>query len=222
MFTIKDRLGELRDKVAIMFEGRSAISSAAIMVSVGSVVLGAVLGVFSLVRFFWFQRGIGLVVPGASLIVAGVAGLVALSGVLTWKEQRRAEEVSAARNQKEAQYLNLSALMMGQLTGSYNIVAEGQVRAGLSVWGSKAVLGAFVRRRQVVEKILARGGPVDASGTTNVPEDLKAELRETTAEVVGLMRQELAGDVREDLEPELKAQILDALFDSDGHGTLKP
>lgn len=93
-----------------------ALGGSGLLIVIGLAILG-----FALWRFFTEERGIGLVVPGCSLIAAGVASGVATLGLVSWAEQRERDREAKEYEHREQAYESITYFMLSRFLGQgYN------------------------------------------------------------------------------------------------------
>lgn len=170
-------------------------------IALGAICLGIAILTFALGRFIAVTRGIGLVVPGTTLIVAGVTALVAQLGLSSWSEQRKRDRDAAADKQRENIYTQVAQLLVGQFVGGSNIKADADLRAVVAVWGSSNVVTAMGEWQKFVTRI--------QSSRTRTPEGFELN-REEQVESRRLVAKALFA-LRDDLQikdPDVTIQMM--------------
>lgn len=158
-------------------------------VALGSIALGiAILG-FALFRFIDAKRGIGLVAPAVTLVVAGVTALVAQLGLSSWSEQRRRDREAAADEQRENIYTRVAQLLVGNFLGTNDLKADAELRAVVAVWGSSDVVSALGAWQKFVTRIRGSRSPSQDGYTLNPSE--QAESKELVAKALYALRESL-------------------------------
>ncbi|GAA3699042.1 hypothetical protein GCM10022377_10060 [Zhihengliuella alba] len=181
------------------------------------IVLGLVILSFALVRFITERRGIGLVVPGCSLVAAGVASLVATMGIASWSEQRERDRQAKEYEHREKVYESIAEFMIARFVGKgYDASADGQLRARAALWGSPAVVDELAEWQQALTVVLERSRvfSVDDSGNpTRVmsPQD-SALAKRRLGSALAAMRRDLASETSLEVD---KVSILRSIFNED-------
>jgi hypothetical protein len=87
---------------------------------------------------------------GATLIVAGLAGLGAVAGLETWRtERRRARET----RQREV-YSQLLSQLYARFQGRFDMAVEARVRTEVVTWGSPEVVRALGAWMTVLDELI--------------------------------------------------------------------
>jgi hypothetical protein len=86
---------------------------------------------------------VSLVAPGAGLMAAGLAGLVALRSVQTWTEKQAEHAALATRDNRSRVYEQVLAHMISSFTGGAPKAQESLVRAMAASWASEETLKAL-------------------------------------------------------------------------------
>lgn len=81
--------------------------------------------------------------PGAGLIAAAVAGLVALRGVQTWRDKQAEHAAAATRENRSRVYEQILAHIIGSFAGGTPPDQEPAVRAMAASWASAGTLQAL-------------------------------------------------------------------------------
>lgn len=173
-------------------------------VALGAICLGIVILAFALVRFIAVTRGIGLVVPGATLIVAGVTALVAQLGLSSWSEQRQRDREAKEYEHREAIYEAIAQFMVARFTRQgYDKAMDAKLRATAALWASPATVQSLAQWQQGLTKVLDAGkARAKAAGQpeSNLVE-LNPEEELQTLKLLGLaiqsMREDLATETNE-------------------------
>lgn len=137
------------------------------------------------------------------LLVALVAGFVALSINETVSSRRKAELESKLREQREQVYRDLLEHLLQSFTGVPDR-PEFQVRTQIALWGSSDLLQAYSEWQSLIRPIIQPGTPVA------IPLNLKTPMQEAIANVCLAARKDLG--ISTSPEPKV-AQIADLFFD---------
>ena len=114
---------------------------------------------------------VNLVAPGATLVAASLAGLVALSATQSVQARRHEEatrliqarrdrDQDAARRRREQVYEDLLAHMTRQFTGENLSSADAPLRARISTWGNGEVIAAVGQFNAAALEIATRSDGV--------------------------------------------------------------
>ena len=155
------------------------------VVGIGIALLGT-----AAIRFFWFYKGASLLGPSATCLAAGVAGYVALKGIVTWSDQialRRFDKSQEATQQyMEASMLHIEDIVIGSTT-------DKQVpgRLAMVLRGSdEGVESAYAFTRSVAAAAGSKvGEPLTDihHGYGNLMLDLRKELWPDTRMTAGML-----------------------------------
>ena len=86
---------------------------------------------------------VDLVAPGAVLVAAALAALVALRGVQTWSEKQAEHAATATRDNRSRVYEQVLAHIIKSFTGGAPMDQEPVVRAMAASWASKETMQAL-------------------------------------------------------------------------------
>ncbi|WP_404291115.1 hypothetical protein [Glutamicibacter arilaitensis] len=111
--------------------------------AVSVMALGTALLTFAFGRFVFADRGIGIVGPGVTLIVAGGSALIAQLGLSSWAEQRKRDRETALDKQRETIYQRVAQLLVSSFVGTNDMRADADLRSLVSLYGSARVLEAM-------------------------------------------------------------------------------
>ena len=169
-----------------------ALGGSGLLIAIGLAILS-----FALWRFFSEERGIGLVVPGCSLIAAGVASGVATLGLVSWAEQRERDREAKEYEHRENAYESIANFMLTRFMGDgYDREIDGQLRARAALWGSPKVIQSLATWQQDITKVLSRSYPAEEGGVVMSPSD-SALVKRNLAAAVAAMRKDLGSSSAE-------------------------
>ncbi|MBF4609114.1 hypothetical protein [Curtobacterium sp. VKM Ac-1393] len=142
---------------------------------------------------------------GATLMVGGLAGVVALAASVSWRKQRARDEVVEQRRRENdrayetwktqaSHYDTLAVSVIQQFVGSIDLQAMAADRGRAVLWGSAAVVRAL--EQWDVAAISAREKQAER-GHGDLDDMKKGELWTALAHLIRTMRGELPGDLRE-------------------------
>jgi hypothetical protein len=142
---------------------------------------------------------------GATLMVGGLAGVVALSASVSWRKQRaRDEVVERQRREKDREfeawkirashYDTLAVSVIQQFVGRFDPQAMAADRGRAVLWGSAAVVQAL--EQWDVKAISAHEKQTEA-GNLELDDMQKGELWTSLAHLIRTMRAEVPGDLQE-------------------------
>jgi|GEM_PF-6578391 len=164
--------------------------TAGLWVCAAVIVTGAVVLLIAGIRFLTVTRGIGLVAPGAALIVAGLTALIAQLGLESWSEQKRKDRTNAEYEKRKEIYADQVNLMVGQVTGTYDATKDVQQRALIALWGSSHVVKTQAHWQDFIS------GLEISTGSTPLNYEQKMRARKLIANSVLAMRADLESDRR--------------------------
>lgn len=176
---------------------------AGIVLSIGLVVLfGSVPAVASLPALTDWPST--LAPAGATLTVGGLAGLIALSAAVRWRDQRareRAADVSKRVGDRSfevwkiraSHYDTLIISVIQQFTGSFDLQKMAADRGRAVLWGSTAVVQALEAWDVAAVEAKAQQ---ENGGNESLSDVQKARLWMALAKLVEVMRAELPGDLQ--------------------------
>lgn len=142
---------------------------------------------------------------GATLMVGGLAGVVALSASVSWRRQRARDELIEQRRRENdrayetwkiraSHYDTLAVSVIQQFVGSINLHAMAADRGRAVLWGSAAVVRAL---EQWDVAALSAHEKQAETGHGNLDDLQKGELWAALAHLIRTMRGELPGDLQE-------------------------
>ncbi|MGN8050732.1 hypothetical protein ACTJKO_13700 [Curtobacterium sp. 22159] len=155
---------------------------------------------------------------GATLMVGGLAGMVALSASVSWRKQR-ARDDAAERGRREkdrefeawkiraSHYDTLAVSAIQQFVGRFDLQAMAADRARAVLWGSAAVVQAL---EQWDVKAISAHEKQNEAGYEELNDLQKGELWTSLAHLVRTMREEVPGDLQQVLP---NRTVLRAVFD---------
>lgn len=158
-------------------------------VALGSMFLGILILLFALGRFVFAERGIGLVTPAVTLLVAGITALVAQMGLSSWAEQRKRDREAATDKQRESIYTQVAQLLVGNFLGTNDLKADADLRAVVAVWGNADVVAAMGSWQKFFTKI-RESRDATAEGYKLQPHE-QVEARKLVAEALYALRESL-------------------------------
>lgn len=149
--------------------------------------------------------GAALVAPGATLVIAGIAGMVTTKSVVTWSEQRERDAAAGQYRHREEVYGKILENMVKAFVpgGNPDIHADAALRALASLWAGPETVEALARWREEIRPAVKRGGVIG---------DDREKIMARYAAVVVAMRADLSGDPNNERHPEPR-YILGSIFD---------
>lgn len=161
-----------------------------LLVAGGTILCGLVLFAIAGIRFFTAERGIGLIAPASALLVAGLTTGTAQLGLETWSEQKRKDRTNAEYEERKSIYLELTQLMIGQLTSRYDGTKDIELRASIALWGSAQVVKTQASWQQFITEIDV------SSGSVAMNEEQQMRSKRLLANSILAMRDDLESDKR--------------------------
>lgn len=177
----------------------------AVQLCVYGIIAGTIVLALGLIMTWSTGWGVALVAPGATLLVAGIAGMVTTKSVVTWSEQRERDAAAGEYRHREEVYgkilENIMHSFLGQ--GGPELKEEALNRVLATLWAAPETVEALARWREDIHPTILRGGQVG--------ED-QDKVMARFAALVCAMRGDLSGDPKSAKHPEPDF-ILRALFD---------
>ena len=177
-----------------------------IAVSFSIIGLGLALLLIAGLRFVLAVRGIGLVAPGATLIVSGLAGLIAQLGITTWQEQRQADKAQSQYEQRQNIYARASQLLIRSFAGGIGLVEEAELRGLMALWGSREVLASYAEWHKFIST-LSNGPTINVALTAEQSKQAKSIL----SNLLITMRADLLDNKTDDI---LNEDLSDSIFNT--------
>jgi len=177
-----------------------------ISVSFFVIALGLSLLAIAGLRFIFEVRGIGLIAPGATLIVSGLAGLLAQLGITTWQEQRQADKAQSKYEQRVNIYARASQLLIRSFAGGIGLVEEAELRGLMALWGSREVLASYASWHKFISA-LSDGPTINVTLTAEQSKQAKSIL----SNLLITMRADLLDARTDDIHNE---ELSDSLFNT--------
>jgi len=155
---------------------------------------------------------------GSTLMVGGLAGVVALSASVSWRKQRERDELAEqGRREKDREfeawkirashYDTLAVSAIQQFVGKFDLQEMAADRGRAVLWGSAAVVQAL---EQWDIKAISAHEKQKEAGYLELNDMQKGELWTALAHLVGTMRAEVPGDLQQGLP---NRTVLRAVFD---------
>lgn len=143
----------------------------------------------------WNGAETDLLVPGATIIAASVAGAVSSQGVISWKEQRKRDreksdrELAAKlREQREGDYEAVIRHLQESFLGSFT-EHEATVRRRIAVWASADFMKRYLYWRDNIKDLTGQG-------SVSVPVDRRDEILGSLGQLCLAARKDLSIETR--------------------------
>ncbi len=179
-------------------------------------IIGTLLLLVAAVRFFWFQRGIGLVAPACTILAAGVASIVGTLGIVSWAEQRQRDREAKEYAHREAVYENITQFMVARFVGQgYDAALDAKLRATAALWGSQTTMERLGDWQSSLTQILAKASEYTENAENVMSRGVAlndAEQREVLSNL-GLAIQAMRDDLATETNQQANVQsILRSIF----------
>ena len=195
---LKNKLNSTIRSVEDLLQSHDRRWAIAVFTCFGLIGIGVFLLVIAGIRFITVERGIGLLAPGATLIVAGLTAITAQFGITSWYEQRREERAVTEYAQRKGIYTRVANLLVSHFNGSFDPAQDAELRALVSIWGSKSVLTAFSNWQGFISTLNVAPGI-----STKLDLEQQQESKQHVAHIMTAIRQDLLAMGSETVEPNL-------------------
>lgn len=162
----------------------------------------------------WWRRQSALAAPGATLIVAGIAGIVSTSAVATWGEKRLQDLEQRNRERREDVYSTLAEMTMRRYVGGVSLTDLAAIRARVAVWAGVGV----VQAQAEWNKAFSRVPTPQTDNRVSLTVDDQQMMTTKTAALVAAMRNELDPTAKKASEKDLTDALFDPTEIMKGHG----
>jgi hypothetical protein len=136
-----------------------------------------------------------LLVPLVTLVSAGLAGLVATSSVIEWREQRRRDREASQYRHRELVYEQITQFMVQRFltTATIDLERDAVLRSSAALWGSSDVVETLAQWQAAISSARdSAGAHTRNDGGVPLNAHQGQELKQRLGSAISAMRSDLS------------------------------
>jgi hypothetical protein len=154
-----------------------------------------------------------LLVPLVTLVSAGLAGLVATSSVIEWREQRRRDREASQYRHRELVYEQITQFMVQRFTSAtIDLERDAVLRSSAALWSSAAVVESLAQW-QAAMSVALESAPRRKDGGVPLDAHQGQSLKQRLGSAISAMRSDLSPEASQIVPID---SIINSIFNPSG------